>query len=898
MSSGKKPPLILVDGSSYLYRAFHALPPLVTQSGQPTGAIHGVLNMVQKLRMDESPSHMAVVFDPKGPTLRDEWYSHYKSNRPPMPEDLRRQIAPLCDALRSLGFPVIIEPGIEADDVIGTLTTLAREQGFSVLISTGDKDMAQLVDGQVTLLNTMSNTRMDPKGVVHKFGVAVHQIIDYLALMGDSVDNVPGVPGVGPKTAAKWIAEYGSLAGIMEHADDIKGKVGEKLRAHLHQLPLSIKLVTICCDLTLAHNISDLMLHPVNFPEIRKICHQLEMKRFLKQLSEKIEEPSSLSSASSARAYQTIVSKKDLSLWQSHLETHHMFALDTETTGLNPLTAELVGISLAVENHACYIPLGHKEDIPQLSRREVFNMLTPILSNPDKQVIGHNLKYDWLVLQRAGLSIQCAWHDTMLISYVLNSTSRHDLDSLAMLHLQHQNVTYAEVAGMGAKQICFSEVSIAQASTYAAEDADVTYRLFGVLYAELKKNKKLLDLYQTLECPLILVLAEMESQGILLDADLLKKQSASLAEKISQLEARVYEACGEKFNLSSPKQLQHILYDKLKLPVLKKTPKGQPSTAEPVLQDLAYEHNIVDNILQFRHISKLKSTYTDSLPLQALPPEGRVHTSFNQAVTSTGRLSSTQPNLQNIPIRTQEGRRIRDAFIAPYGKKLVSADYSQIELRIMAHMSEDKGLLDAFSKNLDVHQHTASEVFSVARDEVTEEQRRRAKAINFGLMYGMSAFGLAKQLKVSRQDAQSYIDVYFERYPGVLDYMERTKMAAREQGYVETLLGRRLLLPEINAKNMARQNAAQRAAINAPLQGTAADIIKLAMISVHQWLGYHTDLDLKMILQVHDELIFEAEKDHAQKLIDVLPDLMGNVVALKVPLLVSIGQGRHWGEAH
>ncbi len=890
-------PVILVDGSSYLFRAFHALPPLTNSKGDPTGAVYGVVNMLRKLRKDYDPEYMAVVFDPKGKTFRHDLYQAYKANRPAMPEELRVQIAPLFEIIKAMGLPLIIVDHYEADDVIGTFAKLIENHNQACLISTGDKDMAQLVSPKTTLINTMSNKLMDEQGVVEKFGVPANLIIDYLALIGDSVDNVPGVPKVGPKTAVKWLNEFGSLENIMQRADEFKGKVGENLRDSLTQLPLSKQLVTIIDNIKLPYSLADLKPQSPDQKHLIELFQQLEFKSWLSELlNEKAE-----SNPSDQTAYVTITSEAVLDEWLEKLKKADYFAFDTETTSLNYMRAELVGIAIAyAKNKAAYIPLTHDyEGAPkQLNRDDVLNKFKPLLTGDQPKIIGQHLKYDKNVLARYGIELSGIAYDTMLESYILNSTSsRHDMDTLALKYLGYNTIHFEDVAGKGAKQITFNQVDIAKATAYAAEDADITLQLHEVLWPKLCKETGPNKVFTEIEVPLLSILAKMEQHGVLIDANHLLTLSAKFAKRITELEQEAHKLAGGEFNLASPKQLREILFEKNNLPVIQKTPSGQASTAEPVLEELALDYPLPKIILEYRGLSKLKSTYTDRLPEQIDPTTKRVHTSYHQAVTATGRLSSTDPNLQNIPIKNENGHKIRQAFIAPKGYKIIAADYSQIELRIMAHLSGDEGLLKAFKQGLDIHKATAAEVWGVPLDQVTPEQRRSAKAINFGLIYGMSSFGLAKQLGTDRNIAQEYIDVYFMRYPGVKNYMDETRAKAHKQGYVETLCGRRLYLPEINAKNLQRQRAAERAAINAPMQGTAADIIKLAMIKIAAWLK-QTNIDASMIMQVHDELVFEVvEKDVSQAKVEIC-NLMQNALVLDVPLIVDIGIGDNWDEAH
>ncbi len=904
MTDENKKRLILVDGSSFLFRAYHAIPPLTNAEGMPTNAIYGVANMLRKLMADHKTDYFTVVFDAPGPTFRNELYDEYKAHRPPMPEDLKVQIEPLHELIRAMGLPLIIEPDVEADDVIGVLAQQAASQCFDVIISTGDKDMAQLVTDKITLENTMSNTRLDIDGVQEKFGVQPEQIIDYLALMGDASDNIPGVPKVGPKTAAKWLKEYGTLDNLIENADKIKGKIGENLRNHLDTLPLAKQLTTIKCDLPLHYSLEDLKCRPVDKEALAKLLQKFGFSSWLKQLQDEgghqaeAEQPPENNIETD---YQTILTQEQLDEWLLKLQAAEIFALDTETTSLDYSQAEVVGLSFAVEvGKAAYLPLAHDyPDVPeQLDREEVLKQFKALLEDAGQAKLGQNLKYDANVLANHGIELQGIAHDTMLESYVYNSTAtKHNMDDLAKKYLGLETIHYEDVAGKGAKQIGFQEVPLEQAAPYAAEDADITLRLHQVLSAKLAQEPRLEKLYQDIEMPLVPVLSAIERTGVLIDRDMLAQQSMELSSKINSIEQHAHELAGQAFNLGSPKQIQEILYDKLKLPVLKKTPKGQPSTNESVLQELALDYPLPKLILEYRSLSKLKSTYTDKLPEQINPKTGRVHTSYHQAVTATGRLSSSDPNLQNIPIRSEEGRKIRQAFIAPTGYKMVAADYSQIELRIMAHLSGDEGLLSAFSQGVDIHSATAAEVFAVPLEQVTTELRRSAKAINFGLIYGMSAFGLGQQLGLPRNQAQEYIDLYFERYPGVKEYMDSIREKARQQGYVETLFGRRLYLPEIKSRNAARRQYAERTAINAPMQGTAADIIKRAMIATDNWLRQDRP-DIKMIMQVHDELVFEIAEEQLDDAIVIIRDKMSSAAELDVPLVVDIGVGNNWDEAH
>ena len=897
--------LILVDGSSFLFRAYHAIPPLTSPQGEPTNAIYGVSNMLRKLIADYQSEYVTVVFDAPGKTFRNDLYDQYKAHRPPMPDDLRVQIEPLHRLIQAMGLPLIMEPDVEADDVLGALAQHAAEQGFNVVISTGDKDMAQLVTDRITLENTMTNTRLDSQGVIDKFGVKPEQIIDYLALMGDSSDNIPGVPKVGPKTAAKWLEQYQTLENLVANADKITGKIGENLRASLAMLPLSKQLTTIKCDLNLPYDMDDLKRRPIDKADLKSQVAELGFLSWLKTLDNPVEavivDDVDDKPASIASHYETILTEQHFQQWLARLAQSELFAFDTETTSLDYSKAQIVGVSFAVTpGTAAYIPLAH--DYPgapeQLNRTEVLEQLRPLLENPAKAKLGQNLKYDAHVLANHGITLRGIAHDTMLESYVLNSTAtKHNMDDLAQEYLGITTIHYEDVAGKGAKQIPFQEVAVEQAAPYAAEDADITLRLHQVLMAKLQQSPSLLALYREIEIPLISVLVGIESNGVLIDTGMLAQQSLELAGHIVALEQQAHDLAGRVFNLGSPKQIQEILYDQQKLPVLKKTPKGQPSTEESVLQELAIDYPLPKLILDYRSLSKLKSTYTDKLPQQVDERTGRIHTSYHQAVAATGRLSSSDPNLQNIPIRSEEGRKIRQAFIAPQGYKILAADYSQIELRIMAHLSADAGLLKAFSEGQDVHRATAAEVFGVAPDQVTTDLRRSAKAINFGLIYGMSSFGLAQQLGLSRNQAQSYIDLYFARYPGVKQYMDGIRELAREQGYVETLFGRRLYLPEIKSRNAARRQYAERTAINAPMQGTAADIIKRAMIKADQWL-HKEKPDAKMIMQVHDELVFEVADDQLDQCTARIRSIMCAAADLQVPLIVDIGIGSHWDAAH
>ena len=899
MTQENQKKLVLVDGSSYLFRAYHGLPPLTSPSGHATGAMYGVLNMLRKLVRDEQPDKVAVVFDPHGKTFRNDIYPEYKANRPPMPDDLREQIEPLHKIIVAEGYPLIIVDRVEADDVIGTMSQQATEQGYRVLISTGDKDLAQLVNPSVTLINTMSNHLLDEQGVVDKFSVRADQIADYLALMGDSSDNIPGVPKVGPKTAAKWIAEYGSLQAVMKHADEIKGKVGENLRESLNFLPMSYQLATIKLDCDTGIDIDDLEHGDRDPAELAAYYREFGFTRWLDEIGDTTDAPADSSCAKAD--YECVLTRDRFDHWVERLRSAERFAIDTETTSIDYMQAELVGISLCLEpGEACYIPVAHVyEAAPeQLDKSMVLATLKPILEDPAIGKIGQNIKYDAHVLIGENIRLRGIAEDTMLESYVLNSTaSRHNMDALARHYLNYETVHYEDIAGKGARQKRFDEIALEEASDYAAEDADITLRLHEVLSAGLKQDKRLHAVYAEIELPLVEVLLDVEQQGVLIDEAMLRKQGREIDKKLQRVEQSIYASAGEVFNLGSPKQIQEILYQKLDMPVLRKTPKGQPSTAEDVLEELARDYDIPALILEHRSLNKLMSTYIDKLPQEINVRTGRVHTSYQQAVASTGRLSSTSPNLQNIPIRTAEGRRIREAFVAPDGCKILALDYSQIELRIMAHLSADENLLAAFAQNLDVHRATAAEVFGADLEEVTADQRRAAKAINFGLIYGMSAFGLGKQLAIGRNEAQQYVDTYFERYPGVKRYMEDTKQVARDQGYVETVFGRRLYLPDINARNANVRQYAERTAINAPMQGSAADIIKRAMIRVHAWLAGQAE-QCRLIMQVHDELVFEVDAASVDQYRDEIAALMSAAAELSVTLEVDAGVGDNWNEAH
>ncbi|MEW6692833.1 MAG: DNA polymerase I [Pseudomonadota bacterium] len=904
-----KRPLVLVDGSSYLFRAFHALPPLTTRDGVPTGALHGVLAMIQKLVLEEQPGLVGVVFDAPGKTFRDDLYPEYKAHRPPMPDELRVQIEPLHEAIRALGLPLLIVDGVEADDVIATLTRQAQGQGLPVLISTGDKDMAQLSGPGVTLIDTMKNTRLDPAGVEEKFGVPPGRIVDYLALVGDTSDNVPGVKGCGPKTAVKWLQEYGSLEGVMAAAKGMKGKAGENLRAALGHLPLSRTLVTVRDDVELPVGLEDLKPAEPDLPALIKLAERYELQRHLKAWQARLEPgkegdvglaPALVASSEEPR-YTTILNEQAFDDLLRRLETADLIAFDAETTSLDPMQAEIVGLSFAVQaGEAVYIPLAHSyPGAPdQLDRGAVLERLRPLLESDRHAKVGQNLKYDAHVLANHGIALAGIAHDTLLESYVLDAGQlRHDLDALARRHLDHETITYEQVAGKGAKQIPFAAVDVETATRYAAEDADIALRLHQALWPRLASEPGLRAVYEDIEIPLLPVLMRIERNGVRIDAALLHRVSHELATRMHALERQAHEIAGGAFNLASPKQLQEILFDRLGLPVVSKTPTGQPSTNEEVLEQLAEQHELPRVILEHRMLAKLKSTYADKLPQAIDPRTGRVHTMYQQAVASTGRLSSTDPNLQNIPVRSPEGQRIRQAFIAPEGQVVLSADYSQIELRIMAHLSGDAGLLKAFAEGRDIHRATAAEVFGLPLDEVTDLQRRAAKAINFGLIYGMSAFGLARQLGIPRAEAQAYVDLYFARYPGVRRYMEEAREKARDKGYAETLFGRRLQLPDIRSRDARRRQQAERVAINAPMQGTAADIIKRAMIDIDAWLS-ESGFPARMIMQVHDELVFEVGAERAEELAGIVKTRMAAAASLAVPLVVDVGWGRNWGEAH
>lgn len=900
-------PLILVDGSSYLYRAFHALPPLNNADGEPTGAIYGVVSMLRRLLQDYEPSHIGVVFDAPGKTFRDALFEQYKANRPSMPDDLRPQVRPLKEIVQAMGLPLLEVEGVEADDVIGTLARQAEALGWDVVISTGDKDMAQLVSDRITLLNTMSGTSLDIDGVQQKFGVPPECIIDYLSLVGDSSDNIPGVPKVGAKTAAKWLTEHGSLDAVVAAADAIKGKVGESLRAHLDALPLSRQLATILCDVELDRAPAELIRGEPDIAALQAHYQRFGFASWLSQLADSAPETAGAEAVSDTATaqpetnYAMIEDQAALDAWLQRLREAELFSFDLETDSLDYMEAAIVGLSFAIEpGEAAYIPVGH--DYPgapdQLDRDQVLEQFRPLLEDPDRLKVGQNLKYDMSVLARYGITLRGIRHDTMLESYVLDSiATRHDMDSLALKYLGRGTIKFEDVAGKGARQITFNQVSVDVATDYAAEDADVTLQLHRKLWPRLQPEQRLAAVYTDIEVPLVPVLSRMERTGVLVNRELLSVQSRELAEKMLEIEKAAHEEAGGPFNLGSPKQIQEILYERQGLPVLHKTPKGQPSTAESVLQDLAEQYALPRLILEHRAMSKLKSTYTDKLPQMINPHSGRVHTSYHQSVAATGRLSSSDPNLQNIPVRTTEGRRIRKAFIATPGYCLLAADYSQVELRIMAHLSGDEGLRRSFEQGKDIHRATAAEVFGVQADQVADEQRRAAKAINFGLIYGMSAYGLARQLNVDRGQAQDYVDRYFQRYPGVKAYMDSTRAQAREQGFVETVYGRRLYLPEINSRNGQRRQYAERTAINAPMQGTAADIIKRAMIRVDRWLQDDAP-DVLMVMQVHDELVFEVPADQTEAVGRRITELMCGAADLEVPLEVDVGIGENWEEAH
>jgi DNA polymerase-1 len=901
--------LLLVDGSSYLYRAYHAMPDLRGPDGGPTGALYGMINMLRRLRRDINAEYSACVFDAKGKTFRDDWYPDYKAHRPSMPEDLVKQIEPIHVSVRALGWPLVMIEGVEADDVIGTLAVAAEKRGMKVVVSTGDKDLAQLVTDHVTLINTMTNETLDRAGVLNKFGVPPERIVDYLSLIGDTVDNVPGVEKCGPKTALKWLAQYDSLDGIVAHAGDIKGAVGDNLRAALDFLPMAKKLVTVQteCDLTAQITSIDetLPARPEARDELRDVFMRHGFKTWLREveIADAVEGPTDTPPAPATameRHYETVQTWEQFDQWLARIDQAELTAFDTETTSLDAMVAQLVGLSVSVEaGKAAYIPVAHRgPDAPtQLPRDEVLQKLKPWLEDASKKKVGQHLKYDEQVLANYGIELNGVEHDTMLQSYVLESHRPHDMDNLALRHLGEKTIKYEEVAGKGASQIGFDEVALDQAAPYAAEDADITLRLHQALYPQLANAPRLLEVYRDIEMPTSRVLRKMERNGVLIDGELLRVQSGQIATRLIQLEGEAYMLAGGEFNLGSPKQIGQIFFEKLQLPVVKKTPSGAPSTDEEVLQKLAEDYPLPKILLEHRGLSKLKSTYTDKLPRMVNAKTGRVHTNYGQAVAVTGRLSSNDPNLQNIPVRTVEGRRIREAFIAPPGSKIVSADYSQIELRIMAHISGDPSLMRSFAEGEDVHRATASEIFGVTPIEVSNDQRRIAKVINFGLIYGMSAFGLASNIGITRDAAKLYIDRYFQRYPGVANYMEETRSKAKRDGFVETVFGRRLWLPEINGGSGPRRQGAERAAINAPMQGTAADLIKLSMIAVQDWLEA-SKIETKMIMQVHDELVLEVPEAELPEVRKRLPELMCGVATLKVPLVAEVGVGNNWEEAH
>ncbi|MFL0861401.1 DNA polymerase I [Vibrio parahaemolyticus] len=930
MASIPENPLILIDGSSYLYRAFHAYPGTMSNGEIPTNAVYGVVNMLRSMMRQFASERIAVVFDAKGKTFRDEMYSEYKANRPPMPDDLRCQIEPLHNVIRAMGLPLICVPGVEADDVIGTLAYQASQQGMPVLISTGDKDMAQLVDDNITLINTMTNVVMDREGVVEKFGIPPELIIDYLALMGDKVDNIPGVPGVGDKTATALLQGIGGLTKLYENLDDIAAlgfrgskTMAKKLVDNKDNAMLSYELATIKLDVELEETPESLLKAEPNKDELIKLYGQLTFNSWLNELLEggsgTVEAVelagSAQASSSSSHAemetsavtidrsqYETILDEASFNAWLEKLKAAELFAFDTETDSLDYMVANLVGLSFAIdEGIAAYVPVAHDYlDAPeQLDRDWVLEQLKPILEDDAQAKVGQNLKYDASVLARYGIEMKGIKYDTMLVSYVYNSVGgKHDMDSLALRFLQHSCISFEQIAGKGKNQLTFNQIELEQASPYAAEDADVTLRLHNRLFANIEQDEKLKSVYEEIEMPLVPVLSRIERTGVLIDDMKLSAQSVEIAARLEELEQKAYEIAEQEFNMNSPKQLQAILFEKMGLPVVKKTPSGTPSTNEEVLQELALDYPLPKLILEYRGLAKLKSTYTDKLPKMINPSTGRVHTSYHQAVTATGRLSSTDPNLQNIPIRNEEGRRIRQAFVAPAGYKILAVDYSQIELRIMAHLSGDQALLDAFRDGKDIHAATAAEIMGVSIDQVSSEQRRRAKAVNFGLIYGMSAFGLAKQLGIPRGEAQAYMDKYFERYPGVMQYMEDTRSAAADKGYVETIFGRRLHLPEIKSRNGMRRKAAERAAINAPMQGTAADIIKKAMLLVDQWIQEEGNGRVKLLMQVHDELVFEVEESSLSEIESKVQKLMESAAELKVPLVAEAGHGDNWDQAH
>ncbi|AWP54133.1 DNA polymerase I [Haemophilus influenzae] len=923
-------PLVLVDGSSYLYRAFHAFPPLTNAAGEPTGAMYGVLNMLKSLISQVQPTHIAVVFDAKGKTFRDEMFEQYKSHRPPMPDDLRKQIQPLHDMIRALGIPLLVVEGVEADDVIGTLALQASRLGKKVLISTGDKDMAQLVDDNIMLINTMNNSLLDREGVIEKYGIPPELIIDYLALMGDSADNIPGVAGVGEKTALALLQGIGSMTEIYANLEKIaelpiRGakKLGEKLLAEKTNADLSYTLATIKTDVELNVTTDQLLLGESQKDQLIEYFARYEFKRWLNEvmngsdsITQTTEQPVKINQYQATSLdqstventpkiqidrtkYETLLTQADLTRWIEKLNTAKLIAVDTETDSLDYMSANLVGISFALENgEAAYLPLqlDYLNAPKTLEKSTALSAIKPILENPNIHKIGQNIKFDESIFARHGIELQGVEFDTMLLSYTLNSTGRHNMDDLAKRYLSHETIAFESIAGKGKNQLTFNQIPLEQATEYAAEDADVTMKLQQALWLKLQEEPTLVELYKTMELPLLHVLSRMERTGVLIDSDALFMQSNEIATRLTALEEQAYALAGQPFNLASTKQLQEILFDKLGLPVLQKTPKGAPSTNEEVLEELAYSHELPKILVEHRGLSKLKSTYTDKLPQMVNSQTGRVHTSYHQAVTATGRLSSSDPNLQNIPIRNEEGRRIRQAFIVRDGYSIVAADYSQIELRIMAHLSGDQGLINAFSQGKDIHRSTAAEIFGVSLDEVTSEQRRNAKAINFGLIYGMSAFGLSRQLGISRPDAQKYMDLYFQRYPSVQKFMTDIREKAKAQGYVETLFGRRLYLPDINSSNAMRRKGAERVAINAPMQGTAADIIKRAMIKLDEVIRH--DPDIEMIMQVHDELVFEVRSEKVAFFREQIKQQMEDAAELVVPLIVEVGVGQNWDEAH
>jgi DNA polymerase-1 len=902
--------LLLVDGSSYLYRAFHAMPDLRNSRGEPTGAIYGMINMLRRLRSELPTTHIACVFDAKGPTFRDEWYPQYKANRSSMPEDLVKQIEPIHAVVKALGWPVIMVPGVEADDVIGTISKSATALGWKTVISTGDKDLAQLVDESVTLMNTMTNEKLDIAGVKEKFGIPPELIVDYLTITGDTVDNVPGVPKAGPKTAVKWLTEFGNLDQLVANADSVKGVVGENLRQSLDWLPMARKLITVKTDCDLDEHLmdlSELVVREENHDELRELFIRYGFKTWLKefeahQVSSDQESTARsqdvLSLTSADTDYETVLTNDQLSDWLTKISAASLVSIDTETTGLDPMRSQIVGISLAIDiGIACYIPLSHMTNEIQLNREETLDILKPWLEDESAKKLGQNLKYDMHIFANHGIQLKGIQHDTLLQSYVYESHRSHDMDSLALRHLGIKTISYEEVCGKGASQIGFEQVDIVTATRYAAEDADITLRLHRHLWPLIEMDEKLLFVYEKIEIPTMLVLFQMECNGILIDSQKLAAQGQVIGRRLLELEKEIHELAGQPFNIQSPKQIGEILFQVKKLPVIKKTPGGAPSTDEEVLQKLSEDYPLPARILDYRSLAKLQSTYVEKLPRMVNNKTGRVHTNYAQAVASTGRLASNDPNLQNIPIRTEEGRKIREAFIARPGCQLISADYSQIELRIMAHIAMDPNLLKAFAEGRDIHQATASEIFNIPLDQVSSEQRRYAKVINFGLIYGMSAFGLASNLGIERSAAQTYIDTYFGRYPGVAKYMSDTRVLAKDKGYVETIFGRRLWLSEINSTNGMRRQGAERAAINAPMQGTAADLIKLSMIAVQHWLDTE-QLKTKMLLQVHDELVLEVPEEEIDLVKKQLHTLMTQVATLEVPLELGIGIGNNWEEAH